>query len=406
MANSQVSPAGTLAQTPSVAANYLTALNIVASATDFTTGAARIAVYRSVDQGISWGPLILPLPAGYIGGESNVVAYGFPNVFIVASHVFDAAGNGSIAVYTSTDNGITFGAPVIAAQGFTTFINNVQVNAVFDNSQVSTYQGSVYLVYVHQFNTDFVGGSVIFFQRSLDNGQTWLRPALVSPDADFVTRGDVVAGLTGIVYVAYISLTPFTRFEVSRSLDGGATFQTPVIVSPVTLVPSVLPVTGYGFEVPTGANIAVDNSALSTSGTLYAVWQDNRQGYADVFLSRSFDQGLTWTAPVSVTSAPAGTQNFFPSIDVSPKSGLVTILYYSNQIDGFDLDTYVAISADGGATFFNRRESTASSNPNAGSATPVPSIGNYTDISTIPPFGFIGVWTDTRTGTQAIFSGN
>ncbi|GGA05510.1 hypothetical protein GCM10008018_59390 [Paenibacillus marchantiophytorum] len=404
MANVQVSPPGTLAQQPYVAVNWLSTNIILVGATDFTSGPPLVAVYRSMDSGNTWSPTTLPLPAGFLGGESNVVAYGYSSIFLVASHVFNAV-SGTIVVYRSTDNGATFSAPIIVAPGYGTFTNNVQVIVEIDNAQASSFQGNSYLIYVHGFNTDVIGGSTIFFQRSLDGGVTWQQPVLVSPEAGIVTRSDIGIGLSGIVYVAYITLSPTTEFKVSRSLDGGTTFLPAVTVSSVTLVPDVLPVTGYGFLVLTSANIATDTSSFPTSGNVYVTWQDNRLGYAAIFLSKSVDDGVTWSAPLLISNSGPGFQNFFPAIAVSPKTGLITVIYYSNQADGFNLNTYVAESSNGGNSFTVTQLSTASSNPNAGSATPVTTIGYYIDIASSPPADFIGVWTDTRTGAQTIFSG-
>lgn len=190
-----------------------------------------------------------------------------------------------------------------------------------------------------------------------------------------------------------------------RSLDGGATFETPVNVADVVPVPQVLPVPGYAFRVLTFPAISTDRSVGPNNGAVYAVWQDNRLGYADIFLSKSSDEGLSWSEPVSVTNAIPGSQNFFPAIDVDPLTGEITIIYYSNQLSGYYLDVFVARSNDGANTFTNTRITTTSFDPNAGSSTPTPLIGDYIDVAAVPPGGFIGVWVDTRTGTQTIFAG-
>ncbi|URJ35485.1 hypothetical protein [Paenibacillus polymyxa] len=173
MPNVQLTPNGRLAQEPSVAFNLLDG-TIVAAAIDFTTGPPLTAVYRSDNGGVSFTQQILPLPAGYVGAESHSVSYGFPNLFVIACHVFTADGlSGTIATYVSRDNGNTFDPPVIAQRGYGTFVNNVEVSVKFDTSQVSSYTGNIYLCYTHQYNPDFFGGSVMFFQRSQDGGITW-----------------------------------------------------------------------------------------------------------------------------------------------------------------------------------------------------------------------------------------
>lgn len=227
----------------------------------------------------------------------------------------------------------------------------------------------------------------------------------MSSDADQVERPDVGIDLIGTVYGAWVTVNPTTRFVVRVSFDGAATFSSPRLVSNIVPVPVVLPVTGYAFRVLTFANISTDRSSGQFSNRAYAVWQDFRQGYADIFMSFSDDRGMTWSGAVSITGAPAGSQNFFPAIDVDPLLGVVNIIYYSNQVDGFLLDVFVARSINGGQTFTNTRITNTSFNPNAGSITPVTLIGDYIDITSVPPGGYIGIWMDTSSGAQNIVAG-
>ncbi len=74
-------------------------------------------------------------------------------------------------------------------------------------------------------------------------------------------------------------------------------------------------------------------------------------------------------------------------------------------MDNFNLDVFTARSIDGGDTFVNQRVTTTSFNPNGNSPNPVPLIGDYIDIESIAPGGYIAVWTDIRTGSETIFAG-
>lgn len=162
---------------------------------------------------------------------------------------------------------------------------------------------------------------------------------------------------------------------------------------------------GYAFRVLTFANVSTDRSVGQFRGRVYAVWQDFRQGYSDILMSFSDSNGTNWSSPVSITGAPAGSQNFFPAIDVDPLLGVVNIIYYSNQVNGFLLDVFVARSINGGQTFTNTRITNTSFNPNGVSPTPVPLIGDYIDIMSVPPGGYIGIWADTNTGSLNITAG-
>ncbi|MEJ9227129.1 sialidase family protein [Priestia aryabhattai] len=405
MPNFQVTPSGAPKQEPSIAVNLLSPNIMIATGTDFTSGGPLTGVYRSLDGGATWTTSTLPLPPGFTGAEAAFVSYGFPTTFVITAHVFPGASSGTTVIYISTDNGATFSAPITVGPGYGSYINNDETNVIIDTSQSSPFLGNIYVTYNHQFNVNNIGGSTAFFHRSTDGGLTWETPFLLSDEAEQVERPEVTVGFTGIVYASWITTDPAYRFVVRRSLDGGATFETPVNVSDVVPVPQVLPVPGYAFRVLTFPAISTDRSVGPNNGAVYAVWQDNRLGYADIFLSKSIDEGLSWSEPVSVTNAIPGSQNFFPAIDVDPLTGDITIIYYSNQLSGYYLDVFVARSSDGANTFTNTRITTTSFDPNAGSTTPTPLIGDYIDVAAVPPGGFIGVWVDTRTGTQTIFAG-
>lgn len=406
--NFQVTPtgAGFPKFEPFVAVNLLIPGIMVAVSVDTSTGVPNIGVYRSLDGGANWANSLLPLPSGYTGAEAPAVAYGFPNTFVITSHVFPPTlGGGTCVVYISTDNGATFGSPITVGPGFSTFINNDETLVTIDTGQSSPFLGNIYVSYNHQFNVANNGNSTAFFQCSTDGGLTWNQPILLSDDADQVERPDVAFDLIGTVYGAWVTVNPTFRFVIRWSSDGGATFQPSVLVSTIVPVPTILPVPGYGFRVLTFANVSTDRSVGPFTNNVYAVWQDFRQGYSDIFMSQSTNFGQIWSTPVSITGAPAGSQNFFPAIDVDPLTGVVNVIYYSNQVDGFDLDVFVARSINGGQTFTNTRITNVSFNPNAGSVTPVTLIGDYIDIISVPPGGYIGVWTDTSPGSQVIFAG-
>ncbi|MFC3802225.1 sialidase family protein [Cohnella sp. GCM10012308] len=403
--NFQVTPAGFPKFEPSVAVNLLIPGIMVAVSVDTSSGSPMTGLYRSLDGGNSWSNATLPLPAGFTGAEAPTVAYGFPNTFVVAAHAFPGASDGTTIFYISTDNGVTFSPPKIVAPGFGTYINNDETNVTVDVGQSSPYLGNIYVTYNHQFNVANGGNSTAFLQRSIDNGATWNTTILLSSESNQVERPEVAVSLTGIVYAAWVTVNPSYNYIIRRSLDGGATFEAPVLVANVVPVPNPLPVPNYNFRVLTFASISTDRSIGPFTEDVYAVWQDNRQGYADIFMSKSTDQGQHWSVPVPITGAPAGSQNFFPSVDVDPLTGVVNIIYYSNQVDGFDLDVFVARSINGGATFTNTRITNTSFNPNGSSPTPVPLIGDYIDIISVPPGGYIGVWMDTSPGSQTIFAG-
>ena len=404
--NFQITPSGNPKFEPYISVNLLQPNIMVAVSTDNTSGVPQTGLYRSLDGGANWSVTLLPLPTGFTGAEAAAVSYKFPTTFIVTAHVFPGTEGGTTVAYVSTDNGQTFGSPIIVGPGYGTYINNDETNLTVDNSQTSPFLGNIYVVYNHQFNVQNYSGSVAFLSRSNDGGNTFSPTTLLSNEKDIVERPDVTVGVTGTVYAGWITTNQGSKFYIRRSFDGGITFgNIPITISSVVLVPKILPVPGYGFRVLTFANLSTDRSNGPNGGNIYAVWQDNRLGYSDIFLSKSTDNGGTWSTPVSITGAPQGSQNFFPAIDVDPLLGVVNVVYYTNRLTNFNLDVFSARSIDGGNTFTNQRVTTTSFNPNGTSPTPVPLIGDYIDVESVAPGGYIATWADTRTGSLAIFAG-
>ncbi|MBT2291181.1 exo-alpha-sialidase [Paenibacillus albidus] len=394
---------------PSIAVNTLSPNFLVAVSVDDSTGTALTGVYRSEDGGLTWSGTILPQAPGYMSAEAPTIDYTFPNTFIVAVHFFNEFNDGTIATYTSFDNGLTFNPPVLAQLGYGLYVHNDEPFIAVDRSPSSPYRGNAYIGYTPIY--DLSVNSAIFFQRSVDQGLSWERPQRISDPRGQLNRAALAVGLAGEVYVGYIQLGPAPKYAYIRvSQDGGLTFSPPVTREATFLantvpVPSPLPVPNYAFRVQTNLSLGTDISAGPFGGFVYAVWNDFRLGYADIFFSRSQD-GLLWSTPVNITGAPASSQNFSPSITVSPFNGTIRVIYYTNRLDGFLLDVFVAESFNSGLSFSNRRLTNVSTNPNGTSPTPVPLIGDYITAATIFPDTLAAVWNDTRTGKQDVIFGN
>ncbi|MCM3172099.1 exo-alpha-sialidase [Paenibacillus sp. MER 99-2] len=393
---------------PSIAVNTLNPNILCVVAVDTSTGPTLTGFYRSIDGGTTWSTSILPNPPGYAGAEAPTIDYTFPSTFIVTVHVFNGFNDGTIVSYTSFDDGLTWQPPVIVQAGYGTVIHNDEPLIAVDRSPGSPYRGNAYVGYT-PLATTF---SAIFSQRSLTQGLNWEAPDRQSSPRGTHDRAALAVGFNGEVYAGYIITGPASPSALLRiSYDGGINYQPSIerqstFIASVVPSPSPLPVPNYQFRVQTNLNLAADISNGPFSGTVYAVWNDARNGYTDVFLSESPD-GLLWSDPVSITSAPVGTQNFFPSIAVSPYTGTIRVIYYSNQIDGFLLDVYVAESFNGGATFTNRRLTTTSFNPNGISPVPTVLIGDYITAQTTAPDNLAAVWMATTlpTGKLDVYFG-
>jgi hypothetical protein len=111
----------------------------------------------------------------------------------------------------------------------------------------------------------------------------------------------------------------------------------------------------------------------------------------DVFVARSTDGGQTWSPARQVTTNPE--DQFFPWLSVSPR-GTVAIAYNDRGFAHPLIDTSLAQSTDGGASWSLRRVTEFSWNPDLAFRVGL-FIGDYngldTTASTALPF-----WTDAR----------
>lgn len=403
MVNIQISPSTSAQFEPTIAVNWLNPSVMVVVAVDLRSGPPNIGLYKSIDAGATWTTTLLPLPTGFAGIEAPHIDYIFPNTFVVLAHAFDADGlSGSIVSYTSVDNASSFGTPVVVNQGFGQFVNDDQVVVVTDKAGSSPYFGNVYTGYTHDYNTQFIPGNTIFFNRSLDSGNSYFSPSLLSSVEEFEEFPGIAITLNGIVVVGWINQPPGdTDLKIRTSPDGGVTFTPETTVDTVVVPPDPLP--GYQFRCLTYPSLAADiSNAPTTQGNVYAVWQDFREGYSDIFLATSTNFGVDWGTPIPITGSPVGSQSFFPVITVSPTDGAIFVTYYTNQVDPLNIDVYLATSRDGGLTFTNTRITTTSFDVSGDVL-----IGDYIGNAIVPQTGrLVSVWTDTRTGTENIWFGD
>jgi hypothetical protein len=224
--------------------------------------------------------------------------------------------------------------------------------------------------------------SRILFSKSIDQAESWSEPIPISEmegdclDGDQTTEGAVpTVGPAGELYVAW-SLGEVIYFD--RSLDGGITWLDHDIMAAKQFGGWDLDIPGLGRA--NGMPITVcDLSKSIHRGNIYINYCDQKNGVddTDVWVVRSQDGGSTWSEPIRVNNDPAGKHQFFTWMTVDQATGAIYIVFYDrrNYPDN-QTDVFLAYSFDGGATFKNMKVSEKPFTPNANLF-----FGDYNNIS-------------------------
>lgn len=201
--------------------------------------------------------------------------------------------------------------------------------------------------------------SRIQYSRSTDQGESWSKAQTISTipgdckDDDETVEGSVPAiGANGEVYACWAGPSGLT---FSRSLDGGDSWSSEKLIDPMP--------GGWTYSIPglyraNGLPITkVDLSDGAHHGTIYVNWSDQRKGIddTDVWLSRSEDEGMTWSEPVRINQDQGESHQFFTWMDVDQATGNLYFVYYdrrnASEHNHLSTQVYMAISVDGGGTF-------------------------------------------------------
>ncbi len=224
--------------------------------------------------------------------------------------------------------------------------------------------------------------SRIRFSKSTDAGQTWSAATTINQvdgdclDSDNTVEGAVpCVGPNGELYVVWAGPK---GLMFDRSLDGGQTWMDADVK--IGDFPG-----GWDYEIPglfrcNGLPIsACDRSNGPNRGTIYVNWSDQRNdpNDTDVWLSKSTDGGLHWSAPTRVNNDPANRHQFLTWMALDQVTGWLWFVFYDrrNHSDN-GTDVYMAVSRDGGTTFQNFIISQSPFTPNAGQF-----FGDYTNIT-------------------------
>lgn len=200
--------------------------------------------------------------------------------------------------------------------------------------------GAVYLVW----HEDVSATKDIMFSRSLNGGASFESPINISNTPGQSMEGRIAVGPSGTIFVVWDEASPFRRIALSRSFDGGSSFESPQTVFGVAMPGDCRP------GQPTGACTPYPGIAIDpASGRVYLVWHDLVDGNAQVLVSRSLDGGSSFSAPLKISHGVF--HSHCAAITVGP-SGKILVAYENRkQIEPHAHDAMFTQSVDGGASF-------------------------------------------------------
>ncbi len=378
---------------PSVKISRKDTNRVVAAWRDFRYGIdpaanRRVGYSFSSNGGLTWSvSKVLDstlLPGGLTRNSDPVVTVDTAGNFYIAVIAIEgvSGGNLTLAVYKSTNGGVTFPQAFICSQSGTEDKEWITT----DLSNTSAFVNNLYISW-----TSFSLGG-IKLTKSVNSGANWLTPVSVSDQTGGLQGSDICISKNGQVNVVWLGFSSNADVTFDRSTDGGSTFGIDQIIATGEF-PSGLP-----NDVNTFPTIATDNGTGSRSGWIYVAFADNRNGDCDVFLTKSTNAGVNWSAPLRVNNDPIGNGKlqYWPTIAVND-AGNIAILFMDtrNTADNTIIEAYIARSYDGGVTFNNELLSTEPSP----TATPGSNVrfGDYIDMD-YKGIRLVPVWTDERAG--------
>lgn len=369
--------------------------------------------YISTDTGYTWTEHTLSSDYG-VYGDPVVAVDTYSNFYYF--HLSDPpTGNwiDRIVCQKTSDNGTTW------TNGSYTGLNGTKAQdkpwCTIDRTNNNIY---VTWTQFDSYGSSISGdSSIILFSKSTDGGVTWSAPLRISKvagdciDSDNTVEGAVPAiGPNGEIYVSWAGPNGIV---FNKSSDYGNTWLNNEI--PVSTIPGGWDYSISGIDRANGLPITVcDTSNSPYRGTIYINWSDQRNGVSntDIWLSKSTNGGLTWSAPAKVNDDNSNRQQFLTWMTIDPTNGYLYFIFYDRRNHSDDLtDVYLAVSTDGGNTFVNRKISQSPFLPNSAIF-----FGDYTNIiaynGIIRPIwtrmnnGQLSIWTDITTLNDILSSSN
>jgi hypothetical protein len=235
----------------------------------------------------------------------------------------------TIQVFRSDDNGATWMAPVNGTPGG----SSEDKEWITVDNFAGAGNGNVYLI-----SRNFGAGNGIFLYRSTDNGATF-GPSGGTLIASGNQGAFVAVGPDHSVYAFW--WTP-SALMARKSVNQGVSFGAPVTVATFIAPGGTNGDLGLtGTRQGTGSASGFRSSRFPhaavnpVNGNIYVTYNDDGPGVdkADVYVVQSSDGGATWGIPIKVNDDATTTDQWQPTLAVTPDGSNLGIFYYSRQED-------------------------------------------------------------------------
>jgi hypothetical protein len=367
-----------------------------------------ILTVRSSDNGATWTtptPLNTNAASDEWGDYRPQVTTDGAGHWVAVWYSYDSlggtiGGEGDILVARSTDNGVTWTAPVALnanAAGDSAWDEDPQVATNGTGNWVAVWES--YESWGGPLGTDWD----ILVARSTDNGATWTAPAPLNTNAATDSGHDYDPQLTTDGAGHWVAVwqsdenlggTIGTDYDilVARSADNGVTWTAPAALNTNAATDS-----GYDYypQVTTdgaGHWVTVWYSEDSLGGTIGTDY--------DILVARSTDNGATWTAPapLNTNAATDSGYDYHPQVTTYDAGHWVAVWYSYDSLGGTigtDGDILIARSGDNGVTW----TAPAALNTNARSDS---DWDEYPQLTTDDAGHWVAVWQTFKRGDYDI----
>lgn len=381
--------------------NYI----IVSSTTIPPPKPMHVGYYSTTNGGLNWfGTDSMTIGTGESAGLA-VVSYNQPGTIFY-----------NYEVYTpnwllGTDRSTNYGANWVGRVVCPTTGQLDPEEMTIDVTPTSLYFGRIYVVLPYWFSP--YTSSLTY---STNNGISFTPQQIIgSPiSGHFEQSQHTEVDKNGIVYCTWednMNGSPYTAHSIgiTKSTNGGVNWSTPTRILTINGARGYYLSTGIrGWTHPT---LTIDRSGGPRNNWLYITWCQKQLAPAgddpDICFSRSSNGGLNWSAPVRVNNDPInnGRVQLFSSIAVDQVTGSIGIAFFDTRdvvSPNDSVNTYIAVSNNGGDTWQNIKVSDLPHKPEA----PAGWNGWYTLHTAVSMNNNIirVFWPDKRSGPVQIYT--